>query len=83
MNSAHSEALRVILEQILSEIDQLAVTSLDLTMPVIEGVRPDSMDCDACHTGEHEYTLRWRYIDAQQAAKFKEFMKSHIPAEYL
>jgi hypothetical protein len=71
------------LEHLLSEIEQLGEISLDHKMPAAQGGRPGDMWGSACHTGENEYVLRWKYTDREQAAKFEEFKKSHALEGYL
>ena len=75
--------IRGVLQYLLQDLDQLSDLNLDHSTPVARGIIPGDMDYEMCPTGEHEYVLRWKFLNSGQAAKFKDFIASHVSVEVM
>lgn len=66
-----------ILEHLLKQLNEIGMLELNHDMPIVRGYMPGEIYCDTSHTGEHIYTMSWKYVDKKQHENFAEFLNGH------
>lgn len=78
LTEPNQAAIREILAHLITQLEKIESFNLDHHIPIARGYIPGDFLLEMCHTGEHQFVLRWSYSDPEGREKFEEFAKTHI-----